>query len=121
MVRVVDCCNEVELSCSMRTDYAERGSRCSESEQSGTILFLCTDCVQIGSHCSESLRRGSILFCVHGLRSAGLALLSGVTKWNYLVMFARTAFSAVYIVESRNEVELTCSVHLDCVQHGSYC
>jgi len=38
-VRIVQCCNEVELSCSVRTDCAERGSYCSESGQSRTILF----------------------------------------------------------------------------------
>jgi len=38
-VRIVQCCNEVEVSGSVRTDCTERGSHCSDSEQSGTILF----------------------------------------------------------------------------------
>ena len=56
-----------------------------------------------------------------GQRSVRLALFGVVTKRNKLVTFARTAFSAVYIVESQNEVELTCSVRMDYIQHGSHC
>ena len=38
-VRILLSPNRVELSSSVRTDCTERGSHCSDSEQSGTILF----------------------------------------------------------------------------------
>jgi len=97
-VRIVQCCNEVELFCAMCTDHAERGSHCSESEQSGTILFS-----------------------MQGLRSARFALFSVVTKWNYLVPCARTTLSAVRIVLSPNKVELSCSIRTGCAERGSHC
>ena len=53
--------------------------------------------------------------------SAHFILFSVVTKWNYLVQCAWTVFSAVCIVQCRNEVELSCSVRTDCAECGTHC
>ena len=98
MTRIVRSRNEEELVCYVRTDYVQRGLHCLVSQRSGTILIS-----------------------AHGRRSVRFTLFSVGTKWNYLVHYARTAFSAVRIVQSRNEVELSCSVRTDGVQRGSHC
>ena len=93
---------------------------------------------------TEYEQSGPIMFNAHGLRLARFVLFKVITKWNYLVQCARTAFSAVRIFQSRskwnylvqcaqtalsavrivlspNNVKLSTSVHMDCVQRGLHC
>jgi len=134
----------VRLSCSCaRTAFSVARIVQSRYEEE-LACYIRTDCVQRGSHCSESLQSRTTLFSVHGLHSARFALLSVVTKFNYLVPFAwtplcavpiirsqnkvelscscaRRAFSAARIVRSRKEEELACYIRTDCIQPGSHC
>ena len=61
------------------------------------------------------------MFSAHGPCSARFALFSVVTKWKYIVPCARTALSAVCIVQSRDKVELSSSVRTDCAERGAHC
>jgi len=143
-VRIVQCCNEVEQCCSVRTDSVQRGSHCSVSLRSGTSLlrsyglrsarFKLFGVVTKWNYLVQCARTAFNTFALFSVvtkqnylvqcaRTAfnAVRIFSVVTKWNYLVPCARTAFSAVRIVRCRNEVEQSCSVRTDIVQHGSHC